>query len=400
MRRNKNVWIVLIGEFIAGLGLWLGILGNLEFMQKYVPSDFMKSVILFIGLLAGVLVGPMAGRIIDQYEKKKVHLYAGFGRVISVIFMFFAIQFESIAFMIAFMVALQISAAFYFPALQSVIPLIVREHELLQMNGVHMNVGTIARIAGTSLGGILLVVMSLQYMYAFSMAAYALLFLSTFFLQFEDKKSTTPSKQAAKDNSFMEVFRILRGIPIAFTALILSIIPLLFIAGFNLMVINISEMQHDPTIKGFIYTIEGIAFMLGAFVIKRLSDHFKPEKLLYFFAVCTAFAHLSLFFSDIKWMSLTSFGLFGFSVGCFFPIMSTIFQTKVEKSYHGRLFSFRNMFERVMFQIVLLGTGFFLDTIGLQYMVLIFGVISLFIIFISLSKQKQYEKQPSQSANL
>ncbi|MEC2531363.1 MFS transporter, partial [Bacillus cereus] len=166
MWRNKNVWIVLIGEFIAGLGLWLGILGNLEFMQKYVPSDFMKSVILFIGLLAGVLVGPMAGRVIDQYEKKKVLLYAGFGRVLSVIFMFFAIQFESIAFMIAFMVALQISAAFYFPALQSVIPLIVREHELLQMNGVHMNVGTIARIAGTSLGGILLVVMSLQYMYA------------------------------------------------------------------------------------------------------------------------------------------------------------------------------------------------------------------------------------------
>ena len=36
MWRNKNVWIVLIGEFIAGLGLWLGILGNLEFMQKYV----------------------------------------------------------------------------------------------------------------------------------------------------------------------------------------------------------------------------------------------------------------------------------------------------------------------------------------------------------------------------
>ena len=330
MWRNKNVWIVLIGEFIAGLGLWLGILGNLEFMQKYVPSDFMKSVILFIGLLAGVLVGPMAGRVIDQYEKKSSSLrwvWSSF----KCYFHVFAIQFESIAFMIAFMVALQISAAFYFPALQSVIPLIVREHELLQMNGVHMNVGTIARIAGTSLGGILLVVMSLQYMYAFSMAAYALLFLSTFFLQFEDKKSTTPSKQAAKDNSFMEVFRILKGIPIAFTALILSIIPLLFIAGFNLMVINISEMQHDPTIKGFIYTIEGVAFMIGAFVIKRLSDHFKPEKLLYFFAVCTAFAHLSLFFSDIKWMALTSFGLFGFSVGCFFPIMSTIFQTKVEK---------------------------------------------------------------------
>ncbi|MDM5188945.1 MFS transporter [Bacillus sp. DX4.1] len=400
MWRNKNVWIILSGEFIAGLGLWLGILGNLEFMQQHIPSDFMKSVIMFIGLLAGVLVGPMAGRVIDQYEKKKILLYAGFGRVVSVIFMFLAIQYESISFMIAFMIAIQISAAFYFPALQSVIPLIVREHELLQMNGVHMNIGTIARIAGTSLGGVLLVVMSLQYMYAFSMAAYALLFLSTFLLKFEDQKPNTSNKQTSKDNSFMEVFRILKGIPIAFRALILSIIPLLFIGGFNLMVINISEMQHDPTIKGFIYTIEGIAFMLGAFVIKRLSDYVSPEKLLYIFAFCTAFAHLSLFFSDVKWMALVSFGMFGFSVGCFFPVMATIFQTKIKKSYHGRLFSFRNMFERVMFQIVLLGTGFFLDTIGLQYMVLIFGVISLFIIFLSLTGQKQVDKQSSQSANM
>lgn len=400
MWHNKNVWIVLIGEFVAGLGLWLGILGNLEFMQKHIPSDFMKSVIMFIGLLAGVLVGPLAGRMIDQYEKKKILLYAGFGRVISVIFMFFAIQYESIAFMIAFMIAIQISAAFYFPALQSVIPLIVSEHELLQMNGVHMNISTIARIVGTSLGGVLLVVMSLQYIYAFSMIAYALLFLSTFLLQFEDSKTNAPSKKATKDNSFTEVFRILKGIPIAYRALILSIIPLLFIGGFNLMVMNISEMHHDPTIKGFIYTIEGISFMLGAFVIKRLADHISPEKLLYFFAFCTSFAHLSLFFSDIKWMSLVSFGMFGFSVGCFFPIMSTIFQTKVERIYHGRLFSFRNMFERAMFQIVLLGTGFFLDTIGLQYMVLIFGAISLLIIFISFTKQKTTDQSTSQVSNM
>ncbi|MCP1123993.1 MFS transporter [Bacillus sp. 3103sda1] len=400
MWRNKNVWIVLTGEFIAGVGLWLGILGNLEFMQKHVPSDFMKSVIMFIGLLAGVLVGPMAGRFIDQYSKKKVLLYAGFGRVLSVIFMFFAIHYESILFMILFMIAIQISAAFYFPALQSVIPLIVQEHELLQMNGIHMNIGTIARIVGTSLGGILLVVMSLKYMYAFSMAAYALLFFFTFLLNFEDMKTDITNEKKSQNTSFIEVFHILKEVPIAFRALILSIIPLLFIGGFNLMVINISEMQHDTTIKGFIYTIEGLSFMLGAFVIKRLSEHVSPYKLLYIFSFCIAFSHLSLFFSDIKWMTLVSFGMFGFSVGCFFPIMSTIFQTKIDKSYHGRIFSFRNMFERVMFQIVLLGTGFFLDTIGLQYMVLIFGVISLLIILVSLSQQKQPSKNTSQTTNM
>lgn len=71
MWKNKNVWIVLSGEFVAGLGLWFGIIGNLEFMQKNVPSDFMKSLILFTGLLAGVLVGPLAGRLIDSCSKKR-----------------------------------------------------------------------------------------------------------------------------------------------------------------------------------------------------------------------------------------------------------------------------------------------------------------------------------------
>ena len=76
----------------------------------------MKSVILFIGLLAGVLVGPMAGRVIDQYEKKSSSLrwvWSSF----KCYFHVFAIQFESIAFMIAFMVALQISAKILFPCI-------------------------------------------------------------------------------------------------------------------------------------------------------------------------------------------------------------------------------------------------------------------------------------------
>ncbi|MGA9468384.1 MAG: MFS transporter, partial [Exiguobacterium marinum] len=63
MWKNRNVWIILTGEFVAGLGLWLGIIGNLEFMQDRVPSDFVKAVILAIGLLAGVAIGPLAGRL-------------------------------------------------------------------------------------------------------------------------------------------------------------------------------------------------------------------------------------------------------------------------------------------------------------------------------------------------
>ncbi|MCT8139404.1 MFS transporter [Anaerobacillus sp. CMMVII] len=381
MWKNRNVWILLCGELIAGIGLWTGIIGNLEFLQQHVPSDFLKSLILFTGLLAGVAVGPLAGRMIDSYSKKKVMIYASFGRMLSVLFMFLAIEFGSVWWMICFMIAIQLSAAFYFPALQALIPIVVEEKDLLQMNGAHMNMTTISRIIGTALAGVMLVFVSLYSLYLASFVAYGFLLLTTFLLSVEeDKQLTSAEKKDKKAVSFKEVIPVLRGLPIAMTALILTIIPMLFLGGFNLMVIAISELQQDPTIKGLIYTVEGTFFMLGAFLVKRIADKVNPTILMFVITGVVALIHLSLYFADIKLLALTSFGLFGLAIGFFFPITATIFQTKVPKEFHGRFFSFRSMLDRVMFQVVLLATGLFLDTLGFRNMVLVFGTVSLVLV--------------------
>ncbi|WP_456279128.1 MFS transporter [Bacillus sp. AK128] len=395
MWKNRNVWILLTGEFIAGIGLWTGIIGNLEFMQKHVPSDFVKALILFTGLLAGVMVGPLAGRIIDSASKKKVLIYAGFGRMVSVLFMFLAIQFESIWWMVVFMIAIQLSAAFYFPTIQALVPVVVAEKDLLQMNGAHMNVTTISRIIGTALAGAMLAIISLYSLYLASFIAYGFLLISTFLLKIDEDTVNQKAKNNKKSASFKEVIPVLKGIPIAMTALILTVIPMLFLGGFNLMVIEISELQDDSTIKGLIYTAEGISFMIGAFLVKRITERYNPTSLMFIFTTIVALTQLSLFFADSKILSLVSFAVFGFALGFFFPIAATIFQTKIPKDFHGRFFSFKNMLDRVMFQVVLLATGLFLDTIGFHYMVLVFGTVSLALVaYFSVKHSKTVIKEP------
>ncbi|MHC0037764.1 MFS transporter [Pseudoneobacillus sp. C159] len=381
MWKNKNVWILLMGEFIAGLGLWLGIIGNLEFMQEKVPSDFVKSLILASGLLAGIIVGPLAGRMTDQVNKKKVMLVSGFTRTLSVLFMLIAIETGSVWWMIVFLVFLQISAAFYFPALQAAIPLVVAEKDLLQLNGVHMNVATVSRVLGTALAGALVVVMSLSMLYVLSLAAYLGLFFLTWFLTIEEKEKMVPVVKGGQPatSSFKEVFPIIKGLPIVFMTLILTLVPILFLGGFNLIVINISELQDSSAIKGLIYTAEGIGFMLGAFIVKHLSQKRSPYAILFFFSVVIGFSELLLYFAKSPVLTLVAFFVFGFSVGCFFPTAATIFQTRVPKEFHGRFFSFRNMLDRISFQVVLLMAGFLLDAVGLSYMCMIFGIISLFM---------------------
>ncbi|MDR6120475.1 DHA3 family macrolide efflux protein-like MFS transporter [Bacillus sp. SLBN-46] len=380
MWRNRNVWILLSGEFIAGLGLWLGIIGNLEFMQAKLPSDFLKSLLLAGGLLAGIAVGPYAGRLTDQASKKRVMLIAGFVRAISVIFMLIAIHTGSIWWMAVFLVLLQISAAFYFPTLQAALPLIVADKDLLQLNGVHMNVSTLSRIIGTALAGVLLVVLPLSMLYVGSLVGYVALFILTWFLNFDERQLDKTEKMKNKSSvntSFKDVFPIIRNLPIVYMTLIMTLVPVLFLGGFNLLVINISELQHSSAIKGWIYTAEGISFMIGAFFIKLISDRSSPYIILFACSFMIGCSQLLLYLANVPVLSVLAFALFGFSVGCFFPTAATIFQTKVPKEYHGRFFSFRNMLDRISFQTVLLISGFLLDLIGLQLMCVLFGVLSI-----------------------
>ncbi|EDL62915.1 MFS transporter, partial [Bacillus sp. SG-1] len=283
----------------------------------------------------------------------------------------------SVMWMVVFMICIQISAAFYFPALQAAIPMVVKEKDLLQLNGIHMNVATLSRILGTALAGVLLVIMSLSMLYFLSLVAYLALFFLTFFLQLEEPAEGTIQKGKAKSGGFKEVFPIIKGLPIVMMTLIMTLIPLLFIGGFNLMVINISELQDSSAIKGWIYTSEGIAFMLGAFIVKQISDKLSPYIILFLFSFIIGLAQMLLFFADHAVISVVAFIVFGFAVGCFFPTAATIFQTRIPKEFHGRFFSFRNMLDRLIFQVVLLMTGLFLDLMGLQNMTLMFGVISI-----------------------
>jgi len=386
MLSNKNVWILMIGEFITNMGLWLGVIGNLEFLSNLVPSDFYKSLILLLGMFAGLLFGPMAGRIIDTRSKKKVMIYSSLLRIISVLFMFVAIYTSSIIWMSVYMILIGVAAAFYQPALQATLPLVVKDYQLMSINGLHMNVGTIARILGTAMAGVLLLYLDLFQIYFLSMISYFVILIGTFFLTYEDKPLVRKDKSK---EGFNEVWPILKNTPPVLMGLVLMLVPTLFLGSFNLMVLKIGEMQGDSTVKSWLYTAEGLGFMLGAFFARKVTGNRNPIKVMLVAASIMALTHLSLFFADMKIPAIMSFAVFGITAGIFFPLSATLFQTMVEKHLHGRFFSFRGMVDRILFQVILVSAGLFLDTIGFKNMVLVFGTISLLIVISFIITQRK-----------
>ena len=387
MWKNKNVWIILIAEFIVGIGLWAGIIGNLSFMQALVPSDFVKSIILAIGMLAGVLIGPYAGKMIDKVSKRRVLMLSNVGRVLSVCFMFIAIATDSIVWMIVFLISLQLSAAFFMPALQAVIPMVAKDEELLTLNGWHMNVRTVSRIIGTAAAGFVLSYVDLYWLYVISFVMYVLMIVMMSLLEIPEDR--VPSKGRATGGSFKEVWPMLKEHPVVLMTLVLTLIPLLFLGSFNLIVINLVELHDSTSLSGLLYTVEGIGFMLGAFLVKRISEYVNIGVFLFSVTVVMGILDVSLFVADVKWLAVATFACYGFTVGLFFPIAVTIFQRKVPKEYHGRFFSFRNMVDQMSFQIVLLSAGALLDLLGVQLLGVVFGGISLLLTIFFLMEAKR-----------
>jgi MFS family permease len=263
-----------------------------------------------------------------------------------------------------------------------------------------MNVSTLSRIIGTAVAGILVVALPLSMLYVGSLIAYIGLFILTWFIDIDESKELQLAKNSPTEkSSFKDVFPIIKGLPIVLMTLIMTLVPVLFLGGFNLVVINISELQDNSAIKGWIYTTEGISFMLGAFLIKLISDRISPYIILFACSFLIGGSQLLLYLADNPVLTIVAFALFGFSVGCFFPTAATIFQTKVPKEFHGRFFSFRNMLDRVTYQIVLLLSGFLLDFIGLQLMCVLFGGLSIILTTIFYARHKYLQTSTAKQNN-
>lgn len=385
--RNRTFLLLMTGEVIAGAGMWISIIANLQFMQSLIPSDTVKALVLMSGLVVSILLSPKAGVIIDMYDKQKVMMLASLIRCLSPVFMFPALASNSIPWMIVSLIIMQCSAAFYFPTVQASLPAILTKDELLKANSIYLNISTLSRIGGTAVGGVLVVSMELSMLYVCSIIAYAVLAVVTLFLRIPHVSTRTLKEKV----EFREVLTIARRDPALLVGLINNGLITLFLGGVNLMILNFSEIQQEPQLMGWIYMAEGFSILVGGLLAKRWIGGrnlvASSTLMLVFFGI----SQYGMSFAAHKWMVLASFGAFGFVVAFFFPVSATIFQKRLPEHQQGRFFSFKSMLDRSFFLLALGVTGVCLDLLGISGYLLLIGTITVLFGFITYGYSKKHK---------
>ncbi|KAA0784772.1 MFS transporter [Bacillus sp. BPN334] len=348
----------------------------MQFLQIHIKSHVLQAFFLVIGGVLGVIIGPYAGRYIDSTSKLKVLQLVGLMRIASVLSMLVAIYTGSIYWMVIYSIGIGCSASFFNPTIQTILPTLVKEDDLITINAININIITLSRIFGAVLAGLLLTVAPLYTLFIIALIAYAILYFINFLLVIPNDIQLLPKK--LKTN-FKDIFPIIINNHPIKVVLTLSIIPLIFISGFNLFVIEIGKGQPS-SIMGILYFIEGTSILIAGLLIKRVIKRYHKQVNILLFSCCLmGIAQILLSLTNL-YLTIFAFSVFGLAYGMFNPLLYTYAQQKVPSSIHGRFFSFKTMLDRTIMQLCLVLIGFLLDQIGYSSLMVLLGICTLTLV--------------------
>ncbi len=153
--KNKN--FIIIGQIISLFGNAIQRFSMSLYLLAFTGSTSTFATILSLSTIPYIIFAPIAGRLSDKINKKKIMVYLDlfcFALIGVYAFILFKGN-DNVLIVGTVMFILSICATLYGPAVTSSIPQIVEEEKLTSANGVINQVGSIVNFVGPILAGIL-----------------------------------------------------------------------------------------------------------------------------------------------------------------------------------------------------------------------------------------------------
>ncbi|MCP4672415.1 MAG: MFS transporter, partial [Desulfobacula sp.] len=153
---NRNFFYLLTGQFISQIGDKFHMIALAFWVLKSTGSSAKMGAVLAASLIPSLIFGLVSGAFIDRYNRKFIIIGTDLirGIIIFIFALLFYFKITNFSIILLMQILLSINAAFFDPAIPSVIPQIVDKKDLASANSKHQFVNGFSTIAGAFLGGI------------------------------------------------------------------------------------------------------------------------------------------------------------------------------------------------------------------------------------------------------
>jgi len=360
--------------------------------------------IAVIFTLPSIILGPVAGPLLDSWRKKRVLLVSDAVRALLIAFLPFVYFLSGhLSFMLGVAFVVYIFGFFFSSARLAIVPLIVDKKELMQANSANLTLLRAATGIGTFAGGFLVAWIGWRLGFVIDAITYVISFVLILFIKVDEKPiilhaADTVVETGKKVSGYLK--EIKEGIRLMTSTrmmrfVMLSIVALFFVSGvaFTVIVPTVQQTLSMGTIGVTLLAAAAAGGMfLGPLLTGIIGPAFRKNRLIIVSYILTGLLFaigggsyllvgLERVLADatLNLIMAVIMGLVVFVVGILFSAINisqdTIIQERIPARARGRLFAWRETLASLAFLVTAVPAGFIAEKVEFTYVLLATGGI-------------------------
>jgi len=397
---NRNFFMLLSGQFVSQIGDKLHMIALSFWVLKTTGSSAKMGAVLAASLIPSLVIGFFSGAFIDRYNRKNIIIGTDLlrGLILALFAVLFYFELINLYMILAMQMLLSVNAAFFDPAIPSVIPQIVDEKNLAAANSKHQFVNGFSTIAGAFIGGIFISMFG--YLWVFVVNAISFL-LSAFFECFIKipplQKDTTDKKgETGILSDLKQGYQYILSDKAFLILLFMVMVIHFFVGSIEIFMPVIANAISNDGAKnlGFFQTAFGVGTIIMAVILSIKNISGKENFTLFgsVFLIGVLYIAASFFAGSeavITGLYLIMIFLFGCCIICAGISFKTLLQKKVDTSFAGRVFAVVGSVGNASIPGAMMAYGFLLEIYDFQDLLMISGFVLIPLSIISFILYKE-----------
>ncbi|RYU13454.1 MFS transporter [Nocardioides iriomotensis] len=382
LRQRRDLRLLLAANVVSLCGDWVLGIGIAYAVYDLTGSTLASAGSLLAAFLPQVLVGPVAGVLVDRWDRRRTMVGANLAMALAVLPLVLVGDASTVWLLYPLLVLQSVVEVFFAPAEQAFLPRLVPDDELVTANALNAQAGQVARLVGGALGGVAAA--------AGGIPAVALLDVATFLVsallisrirtsgrvpaepEGADAVAAVERRLTRFRTELVEGLQVVRGSRVLVVVLVFALITS---TGEGIMGTLFAPFVNDVLggsgqAYGVISGSQAIGGIVGGLVAASIGHRLSPVLLLgagamVFGAVDLAIFLYPLALGEIWWPAVLGMVLVGLPGALTMAGYTTLFQRATADASRGRAFSLVALCRTVA---VLVGTtlaGFLGEQVGI-----------------------------------
>ncbi len=410
--KNKDFLLLFSGGLVSRIGNGIHNIALVWFVLELTGSGTATGTIMLLSYLPGVLMGPFSGVLVDKLNRKFLIVGMDIIRGLVVIWLSWVIYLGNAGFFHVGIatVLIAISNSFFNPAIEAVLPLLIRDKNLQSANSLEHFSLNFSQIIGAGIGGFLIALTGISGVFLINGISFLLSAFSELFIDIPPVINNNTEKKSFLDElkfgfrflhqsrAILALFSLAIFLNFLFTGLAMVGLPFVFKQVLNVnsklfgifqsvfpagAVIGALILSFKAEIKNFYKVLMSTLLFQGLLII-LIGLPISPYIL----------SSYSLFYVNI--VLIIVLFIMGLSNSIVNIPIKVILQRLVPDHLRGRIFGLLSTFSQGLIPVSMALTGFLLDRVPAYLLFIYSGIATTILILYAarLETLKKLGKEP------